>query len=160
MIRAFSHVVCLAALGMACSSVPRAAQTPFPRTLGTFAYRINIGTHEQVGTFTIERDTVTVDARDGSCNRSLEVSTSDRAHQFNCIGAPGVATLILMINSERPSLSSWYATTTTTQTRRVCAAYSLDANGKQFCSRYGTESYDAVSTFRGQLLVGAGAPPI
>ena len=116
---AASLMVCVAA----CHTAPRVVIAPSARAIGTFEYHANItGQFEETGTITIARDTVEVDANDEVCRRIVEKNISERTHNFDCTGAFGVKELTLLIDSNKPILSRWYATRTETRSRTVCAS--------------------------------------
>jgi hypothetical protein len=143
-------VACLAA----CHRVPQAGIIPSTRSVGTYAYHANItGQFEETGTFTIDRDTVVVDANDELCRRIPDHNVSERTHIFDCLGAFGLRSLTLTIDSKKPLLSKWYATRTENRTRTVCAIYAVAENGTRYCAQYRTDTYEVVIPFGGPLRV-------
>lgn len=142
----------------ACHTYPRTGSEPATRTLGTFAYHVNItGQREETGTFTISRDTVMVEADEEICRRVPELSISERSHVFDCGGAFGLKALSLTIDSKQPLLSRWYAIRTESRSRRVCSLQVVTPEGRQYCAQYRTETYDADIPFGGPLRVSVAA---
>jgi hypothetical protein len=138
----------------ACHRLPQTGVVPSTRSIGTYAYHANItGQFEETGTFTIGRDTVVVDANDEFCRRIAEHNLSESKHNFDCLGAFGLRSLTLTIDSKKPLLSRWYATRTEDRTRTVCAIYAVAANGTRYCAQYRTDTYEVVIPFGGPLRV-------
>jgi hypothetical protein len=141
---------------VACHHAPQPGVVPANRAVGTYAYHANItGQFEETGSFTIERDTVVVDANDEICRRIPELKFSESMHTFDCTGAFGLRSLTITIDSKHPLLSQWYATRTEDRSRTVCAAYAIAPDGRRSCIMTRKETYEAVIPFGGPLRVAA-----
>lgn len=144
------------ALGLiACYATPRTAAAPDKRALGTFAYSADLGLRNEVGTFTIEPDTVTVDADQAICRREVKHEVDERIHNFDCVGVQGTESMVLTIDSRAPTQSSWHGSREVTKTRRVCEQYATSSTGQSYCAQYVTEAYEANVGISGPLHVAA-----
>src|SRR5689334_11858361 len=89
---------------VACHKSPEVQPRP-QRELGDYAFRMMIGAIPVNGEFSIEADTVTLDADDHSCRRSPTGIIDPLAHPFNCGGGP--TSFSVVIDSKRPTQSNW-----------------------------------------------------
>ena len=148
--------VSLAAGVLACHAAPRTGAAPYKRVLGTFSYSATVSQLRRFGTFTIAPDTVTVEPQEGMCLRSGGTITRDYLHPFECVGAPGVRSLFVIVNSREPINSTWSAVVTVTTITRVCAQYGINDSGKQVCVRFRDETVQSDRSLSGALSVAAG----
>lgn len=141
---------------VACHAAPRTGAAPYKRVLGTFSFSATVTQHQRLGTFTIAADTVTLESQEGTCLPSGGTITLDYLHPFDCVGAPGVRSLVVIVNSREPINSTWSAVVTVTTTRRVCAQYGINSSGKQVCVGFRDEPVQSDRSLSGALSVSAG----
>ena len=102
----------LLALGLvagmvACHKTPQ-VQPRVEREIGDYSYRTMIGPTLVTGEFSIEPDTVTVDAHLHSCRRVDTGLIGPTVHPFTCRGGPTAFSVV--IDSRRPTFSTWSST--------------------------------------------------
>lgn len=150
--------ITLACIVVACRTTPQASPDS-RRSVGTFSYRINFGARQPIeGTITIEPDTVTVDG-ELFCRRDMLLTGTQRSRSFTCNPPIGLNAFSLNIDAFQPALSTWSGSQTVTRTRRVCAQYTVTAQGRRVCARFETETYQADSSFGGLLRIIAPGKP-
>jgi hypothetical protein len=138
---------------IACFSSPRTAVGPGNRVLGTFAYSADLGSRKEIGSFSIEPDTVTVDSDQALCRRQVQHEVDERIHNFDCVGVEGTKSMVLVIDSRSPMSSTWYGTRGVTKTRSVCVQYATKSTGETYCAAYATEAYESSVGISGPLHV-------
>ncbi|HEY6219139.1 MAG TPA: hypothetical protein VIV65_03710 [Gemmatimonadaceae bacterium] len=138
----------------ACATMSRAPRS-HSRQIGTFAYQATIAGREEIGTFTIDPDTVKIEADDEMCRGQRQlIQYPAGPYAFDCSGAPGLHSLRISVNVEEPYMSSWVASITVTRTRRTCVEfYPATGSAPPVCKLYITEPYQADSSFYGRLRV-------
>lgn len=117
----------------ACHRAPEVEPWP-ERELGEYSYRITAT--PIYGKFTIQADTVLLDAQEQSCRR-VGLGVRDAwVHQFRCFG--GSNFVDVTINSRVPLLSTWSTATQVQKTVEICTKYAT-AGSKRVCTSSRTE---------------------
>ena len=109
---------------------------PWPaRELGDYSYRI--AATPVYGKFTIQSDTVTLEAQQHACRRIASAPDQRPVHYFRCTG--GSTVLNVTVNSWRPILSTWSAFTTVKSAVEICMQYETTKTGRRVCKSSRTE---------------------
>jgi hypothetical protein len=142
-------------LVVSCHNRPQTAATPAPRAIGTFAFRFGTGSSTDDGTFTISRDTVTLDTKSTSCVEDRRQALPAVAYTFHCLGLATVRSMNLRIDLARPERSGWNGVQTVAKEHQVCQRDSLTKTGETVCARYFMDKYDTDVPVGGRLFVTA-----
>jgi hypothetical protein len=119
---------------VACHRAPEAQPWP-ARELGDFSYRI--GATPVYGKFTIQADTVTLDAQQQTCRRVGAATRNSAVHAFRCVG--GSMAFNVNVNSMRPLQSTWNTATPVRKTVEICTKYGTTTSGQRECTSSRTE---------------------
>jgi hypothetical protein len=144
-----SIALVLAVVG--CHKAPQVEPTPY-RVVGEYSYRMQVGPTPVEGEFSIEKDTVVLEAASHSCRRiDRGLQESPLSHSFRCGGGP--STFSVVVNSKQPTLSRWVSTESVTKSRQVCAKWAVTKEGTQYCASTRKEIYTEVVPISGRLEV-------
>jgi hypothetical protein len=121
---------------VACHKAPQVEPRP-ARDLGDYAYRMTIQGVPVEGEFSIEADTVLLDADDHSCRRAPTGIIDPLVHPFSCGG--GRTSFSVVIDSKRPEQSTWTSSTPVRTTHQTCTRYATTKEGQTICAAMGTE---------------------
>jgi hypothetical protein len=136
---------------VACQKAPEVQPRPL-REVGDYAFRMTVGTVPVTGAFSIEKDTVELEADEHSCRRVPTGISDPVSHPFTCGGGPTFFKII--VNSKQPTLSSWYSTGATRIHReQVCDRYTITKEGKQICAATRTVVVSEAPPISGRLEV-------
>jgi hypothetical protein len=135
---------------VACHKTPQVEPRPL-RQVGDYAFRMTIGAIPVNGEFSIEADTVTLDADDHSCRRSPTGIIDPLSHPFNCGGGP--TSFSVVIDSKRPAESNWTSSVPVKKTTTVCTRYTTTKEGLTICSASRTEVVTVNERVSGRLEV-------
>jgi hypothetical protein len=137
----------------ACQKSPRLEPQP-ERAVGDFSYRMTIGVTPIEGAFSIESDTVTLDAENHSCRRLVTgLTEAPISHSFTCGGGPTFFRVV--VNSLHPELSKWTSSKAVTKSRQVCVKWTVTKEGERICATSRKEIYTESVPVTGRLEVTA-----
>jgi hypothetical protein len=116
---------------VACHRQPEVQPSPY-RDIGDYAYRMSVGNVVVEGEFSIEADTVLLEADKHSCRR-LDTSLRDApyTHSFSCGGGPTFFTVL--VNSKQPTLSRWGSTKAANRTETICTRTKITEDRQEVC---------------------------
>lgn len=146
----FTLALAAVAAIVACHKSPEVEPRPV-RDLGDYAYRLNIRGVPVEGGFSIEADTVTLDAENYSCRRAPTGIIDPLAHPFSCGGGP--TSFSIVIDSKRPSQSSWTSYTAVKKAHQICTRYATTKEGQTICVATRTEIVTENERIGGRLEV-------
>jgi hypothetical protein len=122
------------------------------REVGEYAYRMTIGATAVEGEFSIESDTVLLEAADHSCRRlDLGLRQEPLSHAFSCGGGP--AFFRVVVNSKQPTLSEWSSTESVKKSVQVCTRWIVTKERQQICAASRKEIVTENVPIRGRLHV-------
>lgn len=135
---------------IACHKAPQVEPRP-ARDLGDYAYRLTIRGVPVEGEFSIEADTVLLDADNHSCRRVPSGIIDPLAHPFSCGGGPTAFSVV--IDSKRPAQSTWTSYTPVKKTEQTCTRYTTTKEGQTICAATRTEVVTVNERISGRLEV-------
>lgn len=116
----------------ACHRGPPPEVEPYPqRLIGDYSYRIMGGPVSLVGRFTIQPDTVTMEARTHACRRVEAAFSHPAVHMFRCGG--GSTAINVRLDSSSPGMSTWNAMVPGQKEVNVCAKYVWNEKDEPYC---------------------------
>jgi hypothetical protein len=139
-------------------SQPYLEAAPSPGDSNRYAFSANPHHLDIRGTFAIVDGAVSLQVPGGDCRVPPYTTTVGNLEymRFNCAGVSGVTSLQFRISLRNPLYDSrWEATYNVVRTRRVCTRQGIDRLGRPFCVRFTDETYEAVETGNGRLIVKA-----
>jgi hypothetical protein len=141
-------VVVLIGISVGCSSrqtTPESAARP----MGVFEYVAQ--SNDLRGTITIRSDTMLIDPDVGYCEPARQPNFE--AVQYRCTGHKYEPVHIWLDRRNPLRSSRWSGRVTVQRQRQVCVQEGRNQQGQRVCLRYGTESYETVSTVGGHLVL-------
>jgi hypothetical protein len=136
-----------------CHRTPQVEPRPL-RQVGDYAFRMNIGAVPVTGEFSIEKDTVALEAAEHSCRRTLQTGLREEPlkHSFDCGGGPTFFRVV--VDSKQPTLSSWFSTgSPRTKKEQVCDRYTTNKDGERVCAASRTVVVSVTEPISGRLEV-------
>jgi hypothetical protein len=152
--RRFSVLFAISALSViGCRSRAKTTPVPSARAVGTYNYLAHLGPYDEMGTFTITADSVSVEPRQSLCIEDPAKNPQLPYREFTCSGSGDVKSVSLSIHLDKPTVSRWHSVQVVPEVRRECVRDSVPPSGGTICLRFSTYEVGSDKYLGDRLLV-------